>query len=105
MLAERVLFQGQPEGRDLAGVYLWDTDQRCEARNPGEGRVGEERRGDIVIALHSAYDFSSLKLSGLPRVSLSVKFINVQFAPSSSSLITMSNKNSLNNAAYGDFLF
>lgn len=56
-------------------------------------------------ALLLASDQSLLEPSDLPRVLLSVKFINVQFAPSSSSLITMSNKNTLNNPVCGEFFF
>lgn len=56
-------------------------------------------------ALHLANDLSLLEPSDLPRVLLSVKFINVQFAPSSSSLITMSNKNTLNNPVCREFFF
>lgn len=56
-------------------------------------------------ALHLANDLPLLEPSDLPRELLSVKFINVQFAPSSSSLITMSNKNTLNNPVCGEFFF
>lgn len=56
-------------------------------------------------ALHLANDLSSLEPSDLPRILLSVKFINVQCASSSSSLITMSNRNSLNSPVRGEFFF
>lgn len=56
-------------------------------------------------ALQLANDLSLLEPSDLPRELLSVKFINVQFACSSYLLITMSNKNTLNNPVCGDFFF
>lgn len=55
-------------------------------------------------ALHLPNGLSSQELSDLRRVLSSVKFIKVQFALSSS-LITMSNKNNLNNPVYGEFFF